>query len=240
MLTTLQAGLVHVHDKAGATVEGDGQRLCAAHAAAATGQGKGASQAATETLLRHGRKGLEGALQDALGGDVDPRAGRHLAVHHEALVLEVAEVLPVSPVSHEVGVSDEHAGCPLVGLPDAHRLTGLHQQGLIGLEVLEGFNDGVKGFPAARCTTGAAVDHEVLGALGNLGVEVIHEHAQGRFGLPGLGGQFGSARRAYFAWFRHGLPFVVLVRRLPKPPRPVSRGCPRGLVQRHMPQGTVT
>ncbi|EFQ80263.1 hypothetical protein HMPREF0305_11429 [Corynebacterium pseudogenitalium ATCC 33035] len=32
----------------------------------------------------------------------------------------------------------------------------------------------------------------------------------------------------------------MLVRRLPKPPRPVSRGCPRGLVQRHMSQGTVT
>ena len=42
VLTTLQAGLVHVHDEAGAAVEGDGQRLCAAHAAAATGQGEGA------------------------------------------------------------------------------------------------------------------------------------------------------------------------------------------------------
>ena len=217
MLTTLQAGLVHVHDEAGAAVKGDRQRLCAAHATAATGQGEGAGQAAAEALLRHSSEGLEGALQDALGGDVDPGAGRHLAVHHEALVLELAEVLPVSPVSHEVGVSDEHARCPLVGLPNAHRLAGLHQQGLIGLEVLEGFNDGVEGFPAACCTAGAAIDHEVLGALGNLGVEVIHEHAQGRFGLPGLGGQFGSARRAYFAWLRHGFLSSCFSDALPSP-----------------------
>ena len=51
MLTTLQAGLVHVHDEAGAAVEGDRQRLCAAHATAATGQGEGAGQAAAEALL---------------------------------------------------------------------------------------------------------------------------------------------------------------------------------------------
>ena len=204
MLAALETSLVHVHDETGAAVEGDRQRLCAAHATAAAGQGESTGQAAAKALLSHGREGLEGALQDALGGDVDPRAGRHLAVHHQAFILELAEVLPVSPVSHEVGVSNKYTRCPLIGLPDAHRLAGLHQQGFIRFQILKGFYDGIKSFPAARCTAGAAVDHEVLGALGNLGVEVIHEHAQGRFGLPRLGGQFGSARRAYFAWLRHG------------------------------------
>ena len=217
MLAALQAGFINVDNEAGATVKGDGQRLCAAHAAAAAGQGEGAGQGAVEALLGHGCEGLEGTLQDALGSDVDPGAGRHLAVHHQAFILELAEVLPVSPVSHQVGVSNKHARCPLIGLPDAHRLAGLHQQGFIGFEVLEGFYDGVKGFPAARCTTGAAVDHEVLGALGNLGVEVIHEHAQGRFGLPRLGGQFGSARRAYFAWLRHGFLSSCFFDALPSP-----------------------
>ena len=39
-------------------------------------------------------EGLVGALHDALAADVDPRAGRHLAVHHQALAVELVEVLP--------------------------------------------------------------------------------------------------------------------------------------------------
>lgn len=145
-------------------------------------------EGAAEALASDSCEGLIGALQDALGSDVDPGAYSHLAVHHEALVLELAEVLPVSPVAHEVGVGDENARCPLVGLPDAYRLAGLHEQGFVGLEILKGLYDGIEGFPATCGTAGATVDHEVLGTLGNLWVKVIHEHAQRGFGLPGLGG----------------------------------------------------
>ena len=42
------------------------------------------------------------ALEDALGADVDPRAGRHLAVHHQALTLKLVKVLPGRPAPHEV------------------------------------------------------------------------------------------------------------------------------------------
>src|SRR5699024_9619570 len=51
----------------------------------------------------------------------------------------------------------------------------------------------VVGFPGPRRATSAAVDDEVFGAFGDLGVEVVHEHALGRFGLPGLRGDLGSA-----------------------------------------------
>ena len=51
---------------------------------------------------------------------------------------------------------------------------------------LELAHDGVEALPVARGLADAAVDDEVLRALGHLGVEVVHQHAQGRFLLPAL------------------------------------------------------
>ena len=43
-----------------------------------------------------------------------------------------------------------------------------------------------KHLPVARRAADAAVDHEFLGPLGHRRVEVVHEHAQRRFGEPAL------------------------------------------------------
>ena len=101
------------------------------------GQRDGAGQRAAEPLGGDGGERLVGALQDALGADVDPRAGGHLAVHGQAERLQPAELLPVGPVGDEVGVGDEHPGRPLVGAEDADRLAGLDEQGLVALQVLQ-------------------------------------------------------------------------------------------------------
>ena len=75
---------------------------------------------------------LERALQDALRADVDPRAGGHLAVHHQAARLELAEVAPRSPSSaDEVRVRDQHARRVGVRPEDADRLARLHEQRLV-------------------------------------------------------------------------------------------------------------
>ena len=77
---------------------------------------------------------LVGALDDALRADVNPRAGGHLAVHDEAELLQLVELLPVGPVADEVGVADEHARRVVVGAEDADRLARLHQQRLVVVE----------------------------------------------------------------------------------------------------------
>ena len=83
---TLQAGLVDVDDEHDALVHGHGQRLRAAHAAAAAGEGEGSGEAGVggdplaarvararcRELDGDGGEGFVGALQDALGADVDP------------------------------------------------------------------------------------------------------------------------------------------------------------------------
>ena len=188
-------GLVALDADDHAAVHGHGQRLGAAHAAQARGQGDRAAQGAAEAFGRDRGEGLVGALQDALGADVDPGAGRHLAVHGQAELLQAAELLPGGPLRDQVGVGDEHARGPLVGSHDADRLAGLDQERLVVLEVLQGLDDRRVGVPAAGGATGAAVDDELVGVFGHLGVEVVHEHAHGRFLRPPLAGSLGAARR---------------------------------------------
>ncbi len=81
----------------------------------------------------HLDEGLVGALHDALRADVDPGARRHLAVHHQALAIELVEMVPGRPVRHEVGVGDQHARRVGVGLEHADRLARLDQQRLVRL-----------------------------------------------------------------------------------------------------------
>ena len=61
-----------------------GERLRAAHPAEPGGEDPLALEVAAIMLAAHFGEGLVGALDDALGADVDPRAGGHLAVHHQA------------------------------------------------------------------------------------------------------------------------------------------------------------
>ncbi len=176
---------------------GRGQRLRAAHAAHAAGDDQLALQIAAEMLLPGRRKRLEGSLNDSLRADVNPRAGGHLAVHDEAELLQLVELLPVRPVADQVGVADQHPRRVLVSLEDADRLARLHQQRLVVLQRLQRVDDGVVALPIARGAAGAAVDHEILRTLGDVGIEVVHEHAHGGFLPPTFAGQLIAARRPH-------------------------------------------
>ncbi len=192
----LQPGRVDVDDEAHAAVQRDGQRLRAAHAAAAAGDGERARERAAEPLGGDRGERLVRALQDALGADVDPRARGHLAVHGEAELFEAAELRPGGPVADQVGVGDQHPRRPLVRAQHPDRLAGLHEHRLVVRERGEGAHHRVERAPVAGGAAGAAVDDEVVGPLGDLGVEVVLQHAQRGLGLPGPGGEGGAARCA--------------------------------------------
>lgn len=201
---------VDVDAEGHAAVHGDGERLGAAHAAEPGGQGDRAGQRAVEALGGDRGEGLVGALQDALGADVDPRARGHLAVHRQAKRFEAAELLPGGPVADQVGVGDQHAGRPLVGLHDADRAAGLDEHRLVLLQAAQGADHRVEGVPVAGGLAGAAVDDELVGVLGHLGVEVVLQHAQRGFLLPAQGAQFRTARRAYRPRSRHRCGLLVM------------------------------
>ena len=139
---------------------------------------------------------LVGPLEDSLTADVDPRPGRHLAVHRQSLLLEPPELVPVRPLGDEVRVCDQHSRRPLVSAKDADGLPGLDQQRLVAGERPQLGDDRVEGLPGARRAAGAAVDDEVVGALGDVGVEVVHQHPQRRLLLPPTAGQLSPMRSA--------------------------------------------
>ena len=188
--------LVDLDRDAGALVHRHGERLRAAHAAEAGGQRHGAAQAPAEVPARELRERLVRALEDPLGADVDPRPGGHLAVHRQALPLELAERVPVRPLADEVRVGDQDPRRPLVGPEHGDRLAGLDEERLVVAQPLELADDRVERLPAPGRAPGAAVDDEVVGVLGDLRVEVVHEHPQDGFLLPAAGLEGRAARRA--------------------------------------------
>ena len=60
-------------------------------------------------FVGHRGKGFKGALHNALRADVDPTAGRHLAIHHQALAFEFVKMLPVGPGADEIGVGNQNS-----------------------------------------------------------------------------------------------------------------------------------
>jgi hypothetical protein len=129
-------------------------------------------------------EGLVGTLHDALAADIDPRARGHLAEHHQALAIEFVEMLPGRPVRHQVGIGQQHPRRILVRSENPHRLARLDQQRLIGLEQFERGDDRLIALPIARRLADTAVDHQILRPLRYVWIEVVHQHAQRRFGQP--------------------------------------------------------
>ena len=191
----LGPGLVDLDRDADAFVHRHGQRLRPAHPTQTRGQRDGPAQGPAEVLPGGLREGLVGALQDALGPDVDPRARGHLAVHHQPGLLELAEDLPGRPLADEIRVGDQDSRGPFVGPDDAHRLAALDEQGLVVGQYPQLADDRVERIPAPCRPPGPAVDDEVVGILGDLGIEVVHQHPERGFLRPPTTGQLGAARR---------------------------------------------
>ncbi|MHC2703130.1 hypothetical protein ACVMHZ_006293 [Bradyrhizobium liaoningense] len=100
------------------------------------------------------------------------------------------------PVRHDVGVRDQHARRVRMGAEHADRLAGLNQQRLVGFELAQGRNDPVKALPVTRGAADAAIDDELARAFRDIRIEIVHQHAQGRFRQPALGADVAAAGRA--------------------------------------------
>ena len=188
----LDALPVDLHHQRHAIVHRHGQRLRAAHAAQPGRQQPAALERATEVPARALGQCLVGALQNALRADIDPAAGGHLAVHRQAQRLQAAKLIPGGPLRHQQRVCQQHARRIGVGAQDAHRLARLDQQRLVIFQRAQRAHDRVVALPVARGLAGAAIDDQLVGIFGHLGVEVVHEHAQGRLLAPAFAGHLGS------------------------------------------------
>ena len=157
-------------------------------------------------------KGLVRPLNDALRADVDPRAGRHLAVHRQSLRLQLAKDAPVGPLRHEICVGDQDARRAGVRLPNRDGLAALNDQRLVVLQPAQGADDRVEGLPGTRGAPVTAVNDEVVRTFGDLRIEVVHQHPQRGFLRPADAGKLRSARRpngARTGHNAHALSFVA-------------------------------
>jgi hypothetical protein len=82
-----------------------------------------------------------------------------------------------------------------MGAEDADRFAALDEQRFIVLQVAQLADDRIEGVPRTRGFAGAAVHDEVVRPLRDVGVEVVHEHAQCRFLDPAVGAQLAASRR---------------------------------------------
>ena len=105
-------------------------------------------------------------------------------------------MLPGRPLADEVRIRDQHSGRPLVGAHDADGLARLDQEGFVVSEPTQLADDGVERGPAARRAPGAAVHDESIRVLGDLRIEVVHEHPERRLLAPAATAQLGPSRRA--------------------------------------------
>jgi len=134
---------------------------CAPPMPQARGQNPFPGEVAAEVLATHLNEGLVRALNDALAADIDPGAGRHLPEHHQALAVELVEMLPVGPLPHQVRIRNNHARSHLMRRKHCHRLPGLHQQRILGPKSLKFAHDSVKAFPIPRSPSDPSVNHKV-------------------------------------------------------------------------------
>lgn len=75
---------------------------------------------------------------------------------------------------------------------DSDRLSGLHEQGLIGFEGDQRIDDRRQRLRVAGRLSGSSVDDQPLGILGDLGIEVVLEAAQCRFLQPAFSVELGA------------------------------------------------
>ena len=82
-----------------------------------------------------------------------------------------------------MGAQDRQRACP-TGPAASHRARGACSVA----------DDLLEALPVAGRLADTAVNDQVVGSLGDLRIEIVHDHPQGRLGQPGLRAARGSSR----------------------------------------------
>src|SRR5215813_4261441 len=209
--TLLNARRIDVDAQKTRAVHGRGQRLRAAHPAHPAGDDQLPRQRTVEVFFADGGEGFERALNDPLTADVDPRAGGHLAVHRQPHPLQPVKLLPVRPVAHEVRVGYQYARRVFVRTEDANGFARLHQQRFVVIQIAQAAHDGVEAPPVARRLSRAAVNDQIVWTLGDLRVEVVHQHSHRGLLRPALATDLIAARRFDNSRIAHIFPYNLFI-----------------------------
>ena len=176
----LDPGVVHLGDDGGGAGDLSSLALGAGHAAQTGGDEQAAGQVAVvgdAQLQTAGvQQGVEGAVHDALGPDVHPAAGSHLAVVGHTDGSGAVEVLLVIEGAHHQAVGDDAAGSQTMAVEQAQRMAGHDHQGLLIGHDLQVLLDQAVLHPVLAHLAGLAVGHQLIGIQGDVEVQVVVDH----------------------------------------------------------------
>ena len=115
-------------------------------------------------------------MDDALGPDVHPAAGGHLAVVGNAEGSGAVEVLLIIKGTDHQAVGDDDPGRQLVGMEQAQGMAGHDHQGLLIGQLLQILLDEPVLHPVLADLAGLAVGHQLIGIEGHIKVQVVVDH----------------------------------------------------------------
>ena len=121
-------------------------------------------------------QGVEGAVDDALGPDVHPAPGGHLAVVGHPQGGGPVEVLLVVEGAHHQAVGDDAPGGQLVGVEQPQGVAGHDHQGLLVGHHLQVLLDEAILHPVLADLSGLPVGHQLIGVEGHVEVQVVVDH----------------------------------------------------------------
>ena len=213
---------VDIHAQRDPLVHLDCERLRPAHPAEPGREHDAAEQRPPAPLARERTERFVRPLHDPLRADVDPRTRRHLPVHRQAGRFELPELLPRGPLRHQQRVRDQHARRERVRLEDADRLARLDEQRLVAFERTQGSHDRVERRPISSSLPAAAVHDQIIGPLGDVGVEVVVEHPERSLLRPAFAADLCTAWRAHHGTCHGSGPITPSAALTTTPPRTIS------------------
>src|SRR5438067_3575270 len=99
-------------------------------------------------------------------------------------------------MTNEIGIRDQYPRRFIVGAEFADRLARLNEQGLVVFKPAQRTDNGIETFPTSGGPSGTAVNDQPLRRFRDLRIEIVHQHAQGRFLMPAFATAFCPAWRA--------------------------------------------
>ena len=176
----VDAGVVHLGDDGGGAGDHGRLALGAGHTAEARGdeQLSGQILVVGDAQLQPAgvQQGVESAVDDALGPDVHPAAGGHLAVVRYAQSRRPIEVLLIVEGAHHEAVGDDDPGGQLMGVEEAQGMAGHDHQGLLVGQGFQVLLDEAILHPVLADLAGLTVGGELVGVERHVEVQVVVDH----------------------------------------------------------------
>ena len=168
------------------------KRLSAAHSAKAARKDPFSIEVAVIVLAPCFGESFISTLNNTLRSDVYPRTRSHLPIHHQPLLIEIIEVIPICPVRDDVRIRNQNPRRVFMRSKYANWFARLDDQCFLFAERFQRIQNLVEIRPGARGPANATIDNQLIGVFGNISIEIVLHHSERRLSRPSQTGELGS------------------------------------------------